>query len=126
MCWSSKIKPVLLIAGKDIPVKKILLHQGTNDYVSPCYKQFGWNINKVHTTKLGEPIVHPLSYDISQGFHSCEDIIALDVFWATGFHIIFERDYDEVVVSAIIPKGSEYYKNEFGEYVSNKLKICVG
>lgn len=127
MCWSSKTKPVLQIAEEDIPVKKILLcREGTNNYVSPCYREFSWNVNKVHTTKLGEPIKPFLTYDISQGFHSCENIRALGTFWAIGWHVIFERDSYEVVLNAIIPKGSEYYKNEYGEYVSNKLKICVG
>lgn len=37
---------------------------------------------------------------------------------------MYSGDVKWVKMNCIIPKGSEYYLNEYGEYVSDKIKIC--
>ena len=125
MCWSSKTKPVLQIAEEDIKVQKVL-KKDEDGYVSPIFSFYDWTPGIVVETELGHIHVGARSFAIRKGFHSCDEIHNEDGVWCTKTLNLFIEDLGEEVVNAIIPKGSQYYLNEYGEYVSNKLKLCVG
>lgn len=134
MCWLTKEKPVLKIATEDIKVKKVL----TVNMYSPYYSK-KWEANEVY--KLEYPI-EPFEnhweteWSIERGFHSCVNIYehfrnGMKYFssnrtlnWA-GFTIPTSIPRPVCIFNAVIPKGSEYYENEYGEIVSNQLKIII-
>ena len=127
MCWVSNYIPKLKTAEEDIKVKKILLKAKDSSLHSPCKTDFKWELGKVYESELGE-ISRPLSYyRINNGFHSCQNICKSDIYWCSyinnEMHMLFGINEGEEIFDAIIPKGSEYYFNEDGEYVSNKLII---
>ena len=131
MCWTTKEKPVLKIATEEIKVKKVL----TINMNSPYYSK-KWEANKVY--KLEHPI-EPFEirwgteWAIEEGFHSCANIY--EHFINGTEYLSSSRIFNWMtftistfilpvcVFDAVIPKGSEYYENEYGEMVSNKLKI---
>ena len=125
MCWVSAKKPVMLIADKDIPVKKILSVQD-GKLCSPV-QHAEWKLNVVYKTALQSIPEHINNWYLNYGFHSCSAIYTDPVFWrnALGVMIFKHEEYDSVY-DAIIPKGSKYYVNESGDYISNQLMICVG
>ena len=129
MCWTTDVIPKLEVAKEDIPVKKVLLNYYGSLY-SPVLLFFKWEFNVIKVTKLGESDYHFLSktFSIGYGFHSCEDIHRNNGYFANNwtnkcFNTLFVADSREEVFNAIIPKGSKYYKNEEGDYVSDKLMI---
>ena len=133
MCWKSKNKPILKIADKDIPVKK-LLDEHRLGLFSPFMSQFKWNLGEERESEMEEPDYSLSSDDwrIRLGLHSLEEAreAKLDTtyygiaygYYCKGNYIAFSADtlfpYD-----AIIPKGANYYVNEYGEFVSDRLKI---
>lgn len=135
MCWKSKNKPVRCIADEDIKVKKILRLEEDQLY-SPIFREYHWNFGEVNLVHLGEPgIEHyhgnglkpPAYYFITEGFSSCEFI---NKEWDTWrcfhngeFHELFGAVKSETICNAVIPKGANYYLNERGEYISDKLRI---
>jgi hypothetical protein len=129
MCWITNTIPKLEVAKEDIPVKKILLNYNGSLY-SPVFGDGKWKLNVVRATELGEVNYHKLDecFSIRHGFHSCENIHKYDndfshVWTNKYFNHLFAIDDGEDVFNAIIPKGSRYYKNEEGDYVSDKLMI---
>lgn len=126
MCWISKKTPKKKIATKDIVVQKILSRNYSGDLISPVYCDEIWKPNKKHT--LSENIICEYNYwegwKIERGFHSCEKmVIKSPDNWYCGDEFIFGFDDSDILCEFIIPKGSIYYKNENGVYVSNRLQF---
>lgn len=126
MCWFSKKKPIKKVADTDIPVKKVLFT--FNDITSPLHN-CKWVVGEVNECEMEEPKINIYGltgYHIDKGFHSCENIV-FDKnanIWRNGeYDALFLHGFGEVVYDAIIPAGSEYYRNDRGDYVSNRLKI---
>lgn len=129
MCWTTKEKPVLKIATEDIKVKKVL----TINMDSPYYPK-KWEANKVYELKYPiKPFRWGVEWGIERGFHSCVNIY--EHFRNGSKYLSSRRTFNWMtftistfilpvrVFNAVIPKGSEYYENEYGEMVSNQLKI---
>ena len=141
MCWISFNKPIKMIAEKDIPVVKFV-YKRQGGYQSVYYR---------YPYKIGDEVTSTIIFGgenyIREGLHS---YIPCSIY-LEGWHSYYIcvklknscfnvdtlfSEYDDgstlVQMNCIIPKGSEYYVNERGEVVSNKLKvinfeeICVG
>lgn len=126
MCWISHCKPVLKVAEEDIKVHKIL-KKDEDGYVSPIFQFCKWTPGIVYETTLGHGHIGAIgNFEICKGFHSCTEIHEEGGVWCIKAKDLFAIDSGEEIVDAVIPKGSQYYLNEYGEYVSNKLKLCVG
>ena len=124
-----------MVASADIKVKKILKLEAGCLY-SPVFTMCDWGIGKVKHTKLGEPGVEyddcskfpvPSYYFILSGFCSCKHINRVGDRWMSYYdgcsNMLFGAGIDEVLCDAVIPKGSSYYLNERGEYISDGLVI---
>jgi hypothetical protein len=136
-------------AAKDIHVKKVFVKY-PEDY--PCCdlcsffnRTFRWNIGRIYKTRLDKPQRIPLPplnpkwhiWRVRIGFHSAKEIIKK---WnqdeEMGYlfigknkgssYEISEKQFLEnqvVIHECVIPKGSKYYVNEYGEYVSDQLIV---
>ena len=132
MCWYTKSKTIgIKVAEEDIPVVKGLDRKNDEEFYSPIFR-FKWKKGIVYTSLLSKPKVNNFLkiFSIDEGFHSCTKLIYVDNYMdgipftkmINGFgRTILCRKYD--IVNAVIPKGSLYYVNEEGDYVSNQLKI---
>lgn len=129
MCWISKNIPELKIAEKDIEVQKVLW-EDNNTLRSPLWIDYVWKQGVVQEVswfseykKYGLP--SDPHYLKSNGFHSCKKILCKNGNWYSVYPIklIFQVNDFERIFNAIIPKGSKYYLNEYGEFVSDKLMI---
>lgn len=121
MCWveNSKTVPKLLIADRDIPVKKLL----TTKLCSPIYGT-KWEFGKVQISKIGDPDIRGSLWHIEKGLHSSKGIYKNYFGWCCSNNII-NTDEECKIFDAIIPKGAQYYKNKEGGYVSDKLIIST-
>lgn len=129
MCWISDVAE-LKVAKEDIKIFKVCLY--IRSLIS-YYNGFTYELNKVY--KLGEDIVPSFSvfhlkYEINKGFHSYSKDCQLSK--RRWHYIITSPDNkaldccgkdDLVLVRGYIPKGSHYYLNDYGEYVSDA--ICL-
>lgn len=102
------------------------------DYIS-LYYEFPYVQNVLESAIIAAPqIAFGLpGWRVNTGFHSYSPDICLIV-WPHAKHIEIETEEGTwvtcmwlnplaVVVKCIIPKGSKYFLNERGEYVSNKI-----
>ncbi len=139
MCWVTKKQCELKIAEGDIPVIKIM-----REDLRSVYECFLYELGKKYTTELG-PVLESLCigapqedfYVIHKGFHSysvgciISTEIVSDSFLACAKKfttVEYNRELldflpDVIEVNCIIPKGSKYYVNERGEYVSDSIEI---
>lgn len=144
MCWSTTNKSDLnrFIAEDNIPVTKIVALFG-KDNIFSYYNDFNYKIGKIYRTNLEEPYLSfngcGLEYILNHGFHSYSTkvkIIKRDSYllyatinsrfmsgFVTTFRIHSRGLGNTAVADCIIPKGSVYYLNSRGEYVSNSIKI---
>jgi hypothetical protein len=135
MCWESHSIPELKIASEDIPVFKVV-KKDHSAYYQPFYY---YSLNMVYTTNLGTPLgyIWMCQYQINEGFHSystekCKVITlngdSINTYISVLYNNIRLDHYvNATVMKCVIPKGAQYYLNNRGEYVSNKIKpICVG
>lgn len=129
MCWATRLKPHILVAEKDIPTIKILRSTLESYYFS----DFKYNIGEVKYSLLATPY-HPIGFSeflqIDYGLHSYHPDCGVV---RTNLYIyvkllkdsIITKYYDMAILVAncVIPEGSSYYLNEWGEYVSSRLKV---
>lgn len=152
MCWQSTILNKQ-IAIEDIPVKKIceiyypfaVLHSKDEIfYKSPCHS-FVYSfspaekVNLVVNTHKGlkEFLSGKTYYTIEAGYHcynpeinmlfkrepsGYEGYELLTIIY-NGIEIGKYVGRSLVYVDMLIPKGSEYYENEYGEIVASSLKV---
>ena len=140
MCWISKIRPIIRVADSGILVEKVLrLDDGV--LCSPVYSESRWEIGKEYTCEMGDYYNRNMSlgsifgyadmslddFEVREGFHSCREISQDSYSWlsvsALGNYEMFYHHFNEYIYSAVIPSGSKYYLNEYGEYVSDRLRI---
>jgi hypothetical protein len=119
---SSFISPK--VATNDIEVYKIL--RVLNESISsPCFSGFNWKLGIQYEANVcfkdTKRIIH-------EGFHSLRECPKTDKYrWLTiDNKDIFIKCTNDRIFKAVIPKGSTYYENEYGEIVSNKLKLLYG
>ena len=143
MCWSTYygMLSVRRTATKDIPVKKAFLAT-KSEIRSLVFSGFRWTRGVLRKTYLGKVrrfrIEHTSPcyiWSIEEGFHSAKDI-KIDGYYTGNsrlnrlkvsngkkacriFNIRCESGIE--ILNCIIPKGSKYYVNECGEYVSDQL-----
>jgi hypothetical protein len=148
MCWKTyNGKPEKKKAEKDIPVFKICLKDRFSNGAIPYYfiDKLVYHENK---TYHAEPYLYVerigsycTMYCISDGLHSysAKHMLSDTRF---GVEIITESNGNlgeygrnhTCLLLCTIPEGAEYYLNECGEYVSNKLVVkhilpltrCIG
>ena len=131
MCWISKTPAILKIASEDIKVFKII-EKFENNIIS-AYKGFRYKIGQLYETEIRLTETFSSAF-IQQGFHSYSNECRLErdctYLEQPAFRIMFKGSrldgFSKVSyykVNCIIPKGSQYYENEFGEIVSNKIII---
>lgn len=138
MCWRyyTSIDKKSHIAETDIRTFKILrLEKHT---LHAYYQNYDYTIGKINSVNSLELIGNK----IFEGFHSynlnndCDRMSVLEGVMMSALEgIVMVRDKKGrvldhylcaehlVKVECIIPKGSEYYENSFGEIVSNKLIV---
>lgn len=142
MCWVSS-QAVKQIAEEDIKVFKIgESHRGM---FCSMYKDFKYQLNQLYTSHININIDGDIDIKFhdypayrfvgSRGFHSYDpSIVHLEISdnnaiprWA-----VYARkrrlDFDTcgaiyVKAECVIPKGSAYYENDFGEIISNQIII---
>ena len=129
MCWTTNKIPKLEIADKDISVFKIV----TPKLEAFFHRGFQYEIGVLSVSTLVKPIFKA----IDKGLHSYSSnlIITNDNFsnyyrcrairiWLSDSYFIEYPDDPDLTIKmdCIIPKGSTYYLNEYGEYISNYLK----
>ena len=120
MCFISRLIPYKRIAEKDIFVQKLLTYP---HMYSPFFFE-EWIPNQLKTAKIGEITQSTLGeYCINEGIHSAKSILRINIRTYISGRTTLNPTVDCKVYEAFIPKGSEYYVNDEGEYVSNQLII---
>ena len=128
MCWKSKLVPKRLVAKRDIPITKIL----APNMCAYFFRGFQYDLHKQYLTELKEPRWDCVldKYIINHGFHSYSKKVkmAIDEDYIHVFYPscgVALAVYSSVanIVNGIIPKGSHYYLNDDGEYVSDSIII---
>jgi len=132
MCWVTNITPQSKLAEEDIPVFKVVRKNSLLSY----YTDYPYILNEVHTTKplkINHSSVE--EWKIQEGFHSYSiECVTKIVRTVCGRSIkVYNSDKDDEVLldyyeisstcklECLIPKGSLYYVNEWGEYVSESI-----
>ena len=143
MCWWSKRKPVAKIAKRDIPVKKVIYTDGTAYFNSFNYKTRKV-IPKIEIEVKKIDNCDSIGYMIDYGYHSysprCIFAEIFPVLYPKMKQCIVVRNNNKYyplivpyytiekfrrikVQNFIIPKGTKYYTNGQGEYVSELIKM---
>lgn len=128
MCWVSNKTPVLRKAEEPIPVFKILKKN-----MESVYMHFKYQLYTRYFQKLEMPInVGSTYYHIFQGIHSYDAEISCTKFIHGYFVVVTKNNLHSldtflkldgyyIQVMGVIPEGAEYYRNEWGEMVSNSI-----
>ena len=140
MCWYTCKKEHLQkkTAESDIKVIKILMRGANGKFYSP-YHSMRYPIGKVRHSVIDNPVCyeHYNAWNIRNGLHSYSTEIkfVVDVHYRLCImpkegsernrldYWYWYPEAEAVIFEAVIPKGSEYYENEGGEYVSSQLKV---
>ena len=128
MCWASSKTPVLKKAEEPIPVFKVLYKN-----MESVYMNFRYRLHAKYLQKLETPRIAVSRSFIYEGIHSYDaetSIIKDHPEDSDFFVIISKKDYlsldtfskgPYIQVIGVIPEGAEYYRNEWGEIVSNSI-----
>lgn len=111
MCLDLGKVAEVLIAEKDIKCYKVCLRTGSSTYRSP-YQNAPIQLGVKYSSKLNVIELYPDGYGVERGLHT---------FISSSGVIAFARNsYSRppVILRAVIPKGSCYYKGRFGSYGS--------
>lgn len=129
MCWFGKIGQKQ-IAQEDTRVLKVLRVKDDKYYA--YWFPFEYEFGKLYETELG---VKCKDYvEIAEGFHCYSNLLGvvkkenrctIQIMDYSGAKLDWYRGtfYKLVLVACTIPKGSEYYINDYGKIVSNKIII---
>ena len=128
MCWTGKNNPQ--IATEDMKVFKIFEYKN-GEILSPIMTM-QWKRGKL-APHVEIPYSSSLYRIIDEGYHSCRDLKIVPNYckkvYVGGSFIFFHRTpamYKQkrfIMLTCIIPKGTKYYENEYGEIVSETIKI---
>lgn len=128
MCWISNETPVLKKAEEPIPVFKVLYKN-----MESVYFNFRYYLHVKCLQKLGIPQIAVSRSFIYEGIHSydAETSIIKDHPNDSDFFVIASKKDDLLLdtflkgpyiqVMGVIPEGAEYYRNKWGEIVSNSI-----
>lgn len=124
MCWSTEATEhhSPKIANTDLYVLKILSFYTNNlgkmILKSPFYSDMKWRFNKIYKTKLGKPYkpIFSTTMKITKGFHCFRTDVP-------SSYLCHYMGINTCIMMGVIPGGSTYYENEYGEIVTNQLKI---
>lgn len=152
MCWRSKRKPVAKIAKRDIPVKKVIYTDGTAYFNSFNYKTRKV-IPKVEIEVKEVDLCGSIDYTVDYGYHSYSpkctftevnpknhfrpfrpdvtqwiivqnNCLYFPFFPLEVYYVVKHKRPRRIKVqNFIIPKGTKYYTNGRGEYVSELIKM---
>lgn len=127
MCWTGKrfFEKMPRIALRDIEVYKVLGKDGKSPY-----QEYQYDFNK-ETKQVYLKTLKRVNgaIDIYEGYHSyskkCRFVKSFyDNTTYTYITVICGLSYNnKVIYKAIIPKGTIYYQNRDGEYVSEKIIV---
>ena len=135
MCWSSFSKPELKVAGDNVPVTKIV--KVSSDIIQAYYVPgFIYSSEKIYHSKLDSPYLYGMFWRIQRGFHSYKSSFPIEFYKKSWCYSLVVKNLigvrldvynssissDLGIMSCIIPKGSKYYENEYGEIVSDTIK----
>ena len=141
MCWRSSKKVEPQIAQHDIPIYKILSKD--NKTFRSIYFGFKYELNKTYVYlnscfKSIEFVTSSKEYEKCGGFHSydltkttysstviqgCVKVITIETKRKEYYLDSIYHRGNCIAVKGFIPKGSCYFVNDNGEYVSNQ--ICL-
>lgn len=135
MCWVSYKKAEGKIAEEDIKVFKI--GKTHEDMFCSMYTGFKYQLNQLYTSRIDIEFEFKEDRDRfvgSQGFHSydpsivhleiCENVISRWSALAGQKLLDFDTgDANYVKAECVIPEGSVYYENEWGEIISSQIII---
>lgn len=130
MCFYTTVANPPSVAHRDMVCYKVLDEnmcswiQGFEYTINKVYKteletlhEDSWSSN-IYFTSLNKRIYYKNVYRISRGFHSYQrNTKQIGRIYIARYHRI------PCVFRCIIPKGSLYYKNQWGEYVSDQIVI---
>lgn len=128
MCWTSTKTPVLKKAEEPISVFKILYKN-----MDSAYMTFRYHLHIKYLQKLETPRITCSRCSIYEGIHSydAETSIIKDYPGQSDCFAIIAKKDDLILdifskgpyiqVMGVIPEGAEYYRNEWGEIVSNSI-----
>lgn len=131
MCWTTYKEVKCKTAEKDIRIFKVCSPSNSPEVFISAYREFEYTLNKTYDVKKELELImygkDTYYGEINEGFHSyspnCtiknETIISI---W-NDHQFLDSYDSDSIIVYGYIPKGAHYYRNEAGEYVSDK--ICL-
>lgn len=133
MCWTTNkfIHRESKIAEHDIKMFKVCSPSilGINTVVS-YYWELPYALNQVYDSLkngLRLEVYGPDYAEINEGFHSysldCNIVKQTVISIWNNRTFLDSYNVDSIIVYGYIPKGSVYYINERGEYVSDK--ICL-
>lgn len=112
MCWeTSKTRyKQPHVATRDINVTKVV--RNVDDVIKPLYYHgVVYHINKQYSTNI-TPEIQDDILKIRKGFHSYKK---------TNKYLFYAKQHMHTIMNCVIPKGTKYYLNEKGEYVSESL-----
>jgi hypothetical protein len=133
MCWISNNKPERLIAKECITVYKVVQIYPDGKILS-YFNDFPYKLGEIYKTVI--TVKHLKDgyndfYFVEEGFHSYnyQLEIGLDPFLQTpiAYDKSSARYYGVGIYGmlCVIPKGAEYYVNEYGDIVSASIKPIV-
>lgn len=151
MCWATYNKELIVpkIAEDNIVCNK-LVRIDSNNIIKSDYFNFVYSLNTIyrHNQDLrvneNSDIRGKLFYEIHEGFYSYSTNIAYETYTRkngygrikvyyykdNSFHNLLDsylltsmNSHQLCMASCIIPKGSTYFLNELGEYVSDSIKM---
>lgn len=148
MCWTTNRAEfaVKKTAEQDIPVFKIVRYKKIKIYmddeittkITSYFQGYEYTLGKqvesemkIETKMMIGPVTLPTSPRINTGLHSYDMKLRKTLLHVDGINYIYGLDggfvqaystYVSAIMHCVIPAGAEYYENERGEIVSNKLR----
>ena len=138
MCWFGKQKDRKL-AQEDIKCKKFITKNvDNNQYFAFFHKEHLYQLGKTYYTPLQSKLERERWISIQRGLHCYAPYVEITgiphkaytvkynasiVTYSTNIMAISTTRDIPVLVECTIPKGSEYYENQYGEIVAERLII---
>lgn len=127
MCWITYKKELIKpeVAEDNIVCNK-LVYLHPNNIIESIHFSFKYKINVLYELDKETSVLNFINgiNIIEYGFHSYTTDIKFDLqrgLKEIPYMNIHKKPY--ALASCIIPKGARYFLNEYGEYVSNKIKM---
>ena len=119
MSWITFKEPYVLVATKPIKVCKVIKKDDHSLYFNYFYEKKYDNKKRVLSFDVGY-----CSVEGKNGYHSFATnfILHKNIVYAKNLMKMYEKLEDNTkLIFCEIPAGTKYAKNEFGEYISEKL-----